>query len=314
MFTKRIRIKSENVFILLSVLFLLNGCNKNNLQRELKNDTKISPNILYTEVNRRPDGMFEEFGKIMQYQIASGNKWELFPDLNAINRLPSIFPDNKKIILLAFPRRKIPLFYLININEKKRTIIDFCNELKLQDPMDGVSDIAVVDDTSFIFGFRDNLYLTSIRDSSRKILRNFNGKRVGSLSLSKSKNLLAFSYQLGFDNIKQEKLGLYNLKKDAIDFLDLNIYEMGNFSPSSDKLVFADSIRSVSLLDTKTKEISKLKDFPGLKNIDLGYVFFIDDKTLIILDAHKEYLYNLESKSIIKTTSLGIYFDVSVNY
>ncbi|MFA6597573.1 MAG: hypothetical protein WCS69_07610 [Ignavibacteriaceae bacterium] len=314
MFTKRIRIKSENVFILLTVLFLLNGCSKSNLQKDSSSNTNILPNILYTEVNRRPDGIYEEFGKLMQYQIASGNKWELFPDLNVTNRFPRFFPDNKKIILLAWPSRKIPLFYLININEKKRTIIDFCNELKLQDVMDGVSDIAVVDDTSFLFGFRDNLYLTSILDSSKTVLKNFNGKRLGRFSLSKSKNLLAFSYQLGFDNIKQEKLGLYNLEKDLIEFLDIKIYKMGNFSPSSDKLVFADSIRSVSLLDTKTREISKLKDFPGLKNIDLGYVFFINDKTLIILDAHKEYLYNLESKSIIKTTSLGIYFDVSVNY
>jgi len=314
MFTKQIRIKSENFLILLAVLFLLNGCNKNNLLKDSSNNTNILPNILYTAVNERSYGVYDEVGQLIQYQISSGRKGEILLESNKTHRLPRIFPDNSKIIVLAYSNRKLPIFNLINIKENKRTKIDFSEELVLQDVMDGVSDIAIVDDTSFIFGFRDNLYLTSILESSKKVIKNFNGRRIGGFSLSKSKNLLAFSYQMGFDKIKQEKLGLYNFKLDSIELLDIDIYRMGNFSPSSERLTFIDSYTSVSILNLKTREILKLKDFPELKNIDLYYAFFIDDQTLIILDSHKEYIYSLKSNSIIKTTSHGIFIDVSVNY
>jgi len=311
---KRIKIKSWNIFMFLMILFFLSGCNKNNLQKDTNNISNILPNILYTAVHERSYGVFDQVGQLIKYQISSEQKGEILLESNKTHRLPRIFPDNSKIIVLAYSNRKLPIFNLINIKENKRTKIDFSEELVLQDVMDGVSDIAIVNDTSFIFGFRDNLYLTSTLESSKKVIKNFNGRRIGEFSLSKSKNLLAFSYQMGFDKIKQEKLGLYNFKRDSIELLDIDIYRMGNFSPNSERLTFTDNYTSVSIMNLKTREILKLKDFPELKNIDLYYAFFIDDETLLILDSHKEYIYSLKSNSIIKTTSQGIFIDVSVNY
>lgn len=299
--------------LILAVSILFNACNQKSLSGDIFNGSTHLPNVLYTETLEDKNGIQEASGVLTKYCIRSDKKEEIFSNFQAF-RFPRMFSDNKKIVFLAYSDRKIPVFIILKRNEKERTIINYSKDLTIQDPMDGVSDIAVYDDTSFIFGYKDNLYKVSVLTGEKKILKNFSGKRLGSFVLSKSKNLLAFTYQLGFDAIKEERLGLYDLVRDSTKYFDITVHEMGNFSPSYKKLVYSDKPNSISILNLNTMQNYLLKNCTELDGITFYDGYFINDSTLIILDGDNEYLFDIESKSVIKKTKLGIFYDVSINY
>lgn len=306
------KLLATRLFIL-AVSILFNACNQKNLSKDKLSGSSHLPNVLYTETLEDKNGIREDFGVLTQYCIRSNKKEEIFSNFQAF-RFPRMFTDNKKIVFLAYSRRKIPVFIILKRNEKEHTIINYSKELTIQDPMDEVSDIAVYDDTSFIFGYKDILYRVSVLTGEKKILKNFEGKRIGSFVLSKAKNLLAFSYQPGFDTIKEERLGLYDLERDSVKYFDLTVFEIGNFSPNKKKLVYSDKPKSISILDLSTKQNYLLKNCTALDRITFYDGYFINDSTLIILDGDSEYLFDIESKSVIKKTNVGIFCDVSINY
>ena len=161
-----------------------------------------------------------------------------------------------------------------------------------------------MNDSCLIFGFSDGIFKYSIYNDSLNLLTQMIGKSIDAISLNRKDNLIAFSYQDGFEEYKPKKIGFYNSLTDSIFYHDKRASFLGNWSPDRSTLVFC-STDNIILYDSHSSKFNIIEKMMGTEDIVFWECFFINSKELLAhgsknwgIEESNFYIYNIETNSI----------------
>ncbi len=305
-------IKLRLAISLLSLCFIIINCNTQNIEiKEIQNYLSNGTNILFAQYEGS-----QIFGDLILYNINNRSEIVLYKNLGQYSEA-KLLNNGNDLVMFADDVLHKGNFYLIHLQEATYQKLSIKNRLEFRSDFDFISKFTIYNDSTIIFGFRNEIYKYSVYLDSLSVIKKFENKLIDELVFDVKNKRIFFTYQIGLDSIKQKYLGIYSINSDSILLTTERVNSLGNCSPDGRKLAFSSFYGKSCIYELE----NNVADYFEFKDSDwrLEAPFFIDDNTLLLTSFKATeqfsnlYLYDLD-ENIVKEKLTDSNFDISVIY
>ncbi len=275
------------------VLIIFAGCTTNNLnQKKIDYIATSQRKILYFERPPDPNGS----------TLVSG-AWELIMyDLETNEKIPlqkSILADftalspSGKLIAYSLNYEQVPSIFVIYDYAMKQEHRVGKLLPKSELSIDGVSNLAFLNDTTLVFTIDKKIYSLAYTNDSVKLLKTL-PKQINEISVRPSGNVIALAIgDMRFNN----QLVFFNIDSDSVYFTDLQLMRFYKWDLSGNRIAYRDTI--MKILNFTNGFVERVDSLNVPDSTKRGG-WFIDDRTILMIIYDNYFVYDLIDKKIVK--------------